>query len=62
MKRLFRRCGHAPGALSHRFVLETPYNWKRIWQRARMSDDGMPNPHWPADWPVGCGTGPLECG
>ncbi|WP_223736301.1 hypothetical protein [Streptomyces purpurogeneiscleroticus] len=32
----------------HRFVPETPFHWKGIWQRAHMSDDGTPNPHWPA--------------
>lgn len=37
-----------PCGQRHRFVPETPFNWKGIWQRAHMSDDGMPNPHWPA--------------
>ncbi|WP_030694460.1 hypothetical protein [Streptomyces globisporus] len=37
-----------PCGQRHRFVPKTPLNWKGIWQRAHMSDDGTPNPHWPA--------------
>ncbi|MFI9187613.1 hypothetical protein ACIGXG_36040 [Streptomyces goshikiensis] len=37
-----------PCGQRHRFVPQTPFSWKAIWQRAHMSDDGMPNPHWPA--------------
>ncbi|MEV8454408.1 hypothetical protein AB0467_18930 [Streptomyces sp. NPDC052095] len=37
-----------PCGRQHRFVPDTPFNWNGIWQRAHMSDDGMPNPHWPA--------------
>lgn len=37
-----------PCGQRHRFVPETPFNWKGIWQRAHMSDDGMPNPRWSA--------------
>ncbi|KPI31967.1 hypothetical protein ACGFZJ_11445 [Streptomyces sp. NPDC048253] len=37
-----------PCGQRHRFVPETPFSWNGIWQRAHMSDDGMPNPHWPA--------------
>ncbi|ROV68007.1 hypothetical protein D3105_13640 [Streptomyces globisporus] len=29
---------------------ETPYNWKGIWRRAHMSDEGTPNAHGPAVW------------
>ena len=32
----------------HRFVPEASFSWNGIWQRAHMSDDGTPNPHWPA--------------
>ncbi|MEV7427564.1 hypothetical protein [Streptomyces sp. NPDC091212] len=27
---------------------EIPYGWNEICQRAYMSDDGRPSPHWPA--------------
>ncbi|MEH0575508.1 hypothetical protein QBA54_13650 [Streptomyces sp. B21-108] len=37
-----------PCGQRHRIVPEIPYGWNEIWQRAHMSDDGMPNPHWPA--------------
>ncbi|MEV6550957.1 hypothetical protein AB0M57_19930 [Streptomyces sp. NPDC051597] len=38
-----------PCGQRHQFVPETPFHWNEIWQRAHMSDDGTPNPHWPAD-------------
>ncbi|MFB7591918.1 hypothetical protein [Streptomyces sp. NPDC056169] len=41
---LSRPCGQR-----HWFVPEIPFSWNRIWQRAHMTDDGMPNPHLPAD-------------
>ncbi|MEU6275738.1 hypothetical protein ABZ871_25490 [Streptomyces populi] len=49
-----------PCGQRHRFVPEIPFSWKGIWQRAHMSDDGMPNPHWPAGWQIACGTATLE--
>lgn len=51
-----------PCGQRHQFVPDTRFSWNGIWQRAHMSDDGMPNPHWPAGRPVGCGTGGLERG
>ncbi|MFF4448273.1 hypothetical protein [Streptomyces sp. NPDC001502] len=48
---LCSRCAWAPTPCPcerrHRIVPEIPYRWHEIWQRAHMSDDGMPNPHWP---------------
>ncbi|MFE1550782.1 hypothetical protein [Streptomyces sp. NPDC058718] len=37
-----------PCGRRHRFALKIPLTWNGIWKRAHMSDDGMPNPHWPA--------------
>ncbi|MGW0949999.1 hypothetical protein ACWD4O_46805 [Streptomyces sp. NPDC002623] len=49
---LCRGCAWAPVPCPcgqrHRLVPDIPYGWNEIWQRAHMSDDGMPNPHWPA--------------
>ncbi|WP_247708955.1 hypothetical protein [Streptomyces sp. C3-3] len=37
-----------PCGQRHRVAPDTPFNWTGIWRRAHMSDDGTPNPHWPA--------------
>ncbi|MCX5398376.1 hypothetical protein [Streptomyces sp. NBC_00102] len=38
-----------PCGQRHRFEPFHPAGWKGIWRRAHMSDEGTPNPHWPAN-------------
>ncbi|KUM82413.1 MULTISPECIES: hypothetical protein [Streptomyces] len=49
-----------PCGQRHRLLPETPYGWDEIWQRAHMSDDGLPHPHWPAGRSAGCGRRPVS--
>ncbi|MFE9456169.1 hypothetical protein [Streptomyces californicus] len=37
-----------PCGQRHRVTPDTPFDWYGIWRRAHMSDEGTPNPHWPA--------------
>ncbi len=37
-----------PCGQRHPFEPETQVSWNGIWRRAHMTDDGTPNPYWPA--------------